>query len=408
MVAMLSQSLEHGAVDYDPFAEGELARVVPTTEPQREVWLADRLGSDASLAFNESVSLRLKGHLDADALQAALQALVDRHDALRASFGPDGETLCVRAALDLNVQLHDLTELDIAARDAAMAERLRLAVDTPFALERDPLLRAELVRLAEDDHRLILTAHHIVCDGWSWWVLVRELAALYAQYCGAGVAALPEADSFADYALAEARHPGGPGFAADEAYWLDRFAAGAPVLDLPSDRPRPQRRSFASRREDYSLDADLVAQLRGMGARRGMRGSAIASLLLVRCGGASQWTQLGCDVDGESARDYAGGTQGALAMSADGTAIAVGASGHDGGGENAGHVRVFDLAAGSWSQRGADIRGERAGDRSGSSVAMSADGRVVAVGEPDSEAGHTGRFEKDFGQARVFEWRDGA
>ena len=145
-----------------------------------------------------------------------------------------------------------------------------------------------------------------------------------------------------------------------------------------------------------------------MGARRGTRGSAIASLLLVRCGGASQWTQLGGDVDGESARDYAGGTQGALAMSADGTAIAVGASGHDGGGENAGHVRVFDLAVGSWSQRGADIRGERAGDRSGSSVAMSADGRVVAVGEPDSEAGHTGRFEKDFGQARVFEWRDGA
>lgn len=303
MVAMLSQSLEHGAVDYDPFAEGELARVVPTTEPQREVWLADRLGSDASLAFNESVSLRLKGHLDADALQAALQALVDRHDALRASFGPDGETLCVRAALDLNVQLHDLTELDIAARNAAMAERLRLAVDTPFALERDPLLRAELVRLAEDDHRLILTAHHIVCDGWSWWVLVRELAALYAQYCGAGVAALPEADSFADYALAEARHPGGPGFAADEAYWLDRFAAGAPVLDLPFDRPRPQRRSFASRREDYSLDADLVAQLRGMGARRGA--SLFATLLagfaatLSRLAGQSQ-VVVGIPVAGQS------------------------------------------------------------------------------------------------------------
>lgn len=265
------------AIAYDPFAGGELQRVVPTTEPQREVWLADRLGRDASLAFNESVSLRFRGALDADALADALQALVDRHDSLRANIGPDGETLCMKASMPLEVARVDLAGLAAAERDAARDERLRAAVDTPFALECDPLLRAELLRLAVDDHLLVLTAHHIVCDGWSWWVLVRELATLYAARRGTAVEALEQADDFADYALAEAMHPGGASFAADQRYWLDRFAGGTPVLDLPTDRPRPARRSFASAREDVILDASLVSTLRQMGARRGA--SLFATLL---------------------------------------------------------------------------------------------------------------------------------
>jgi hypothetical protein len=83
------------AVDYDPFASPALARVVPSTEAQREIWLAAKLGEDASLAYNEAVALHLRGTLDRAALAQALQDLVDRHDALRATFGPDGETFCV-------------------------------------------------------------------------------------------------------------------------------------------------------------------------------------------------------------------------------------------------------------------------------------------------------------------------
>lgn len=264
-------------VDYDPFADGVLSRVVPTTEPQREVWLADRLGRDASLAFNESVSLRLRGGLDAAALRVALQDLLARHDALRASFGPDGETLCVRDHAELALPVHDLSALDAAALDAAVAAQLKNAVDTPFALERDLLLRAELLRLASDEHLLLLTAHHIVCDGWSWWVIVRELGALYASVRGIAGEPVPPPESFADYALAQALAPGGGVQAVDEAYWLASFADGAPVLELPSDRMRLPRRSFASSREDYTLDAELVAAIRRMGARRGS--SLFATLL---------------------------------------------------------------------------------------------------------------------------------
>ena len=259
-------------VDYDPFAAGALARVVPTTEPQREIWLADQLGIEASLAFNLSVSLRLCGTLDVTALRAALQDLVDRHDALRASVSPDGETFCVLERHLLPVPLFDLATLDSAARQSALDDHLRRSVETPFALAGEPLLRAELLRLAANEHLLLLSAHHIACDGWSWWAIVRELGALYGKHCDmdADATPLPACRSFADYALHEASHQGDAAHGADEAYWLSRFADGAPVLELPTDRPRPMQRSFASAREDHVLDATLLAALRRCGARRGV------------------------------------------------------------------------------------------------------------------------------------------
>ncbi|MDE2247008.1 MAG: amino acid adenylation domain-containing protein [Xanthomonadaceae bacterium] len=264
-------------VDYDPFAGGALSRVVPTTEPQREIWLADQLGRDASLAYNESVSLRLRGALDQDALRRALQALLDRHDALRSSFGPDGETLCIHEHVTLQLDRIDLSGAPAPQRDERVRERQRQAVETPFALGRDRLLRAELLCLADDEHVLLLTAHHIVCDGWSWWLLVRELGALYAMHRGDAVEPLPPAGDFADYALAQASRPAGATHAEDERYWTSRFAGEVPILDLPTDRVRPARRSFASAREDWTLDAPLLAAIRGMGARHGV--SLFASLL---------------------------------------------------------------------------------------------------------------------------------
>jgi len=260
------------AVAYDPFAGGAVARVVPTTEPQRELWLAAHLGEDASLAFNESVCLRLRGPLDVARLQQALQRVVARHDALRASFGPDGETFCVLEPAPLPLPLVDMSGLEPAARAQRLEERRRAGVETPFALEQGRLFRAELLRLAVDEHVLLMNAHHIVCDGWSWWVIVRELGAAYSGHPDA-----LDGQDFADYALAEALRPAGAQFREDERYWLSRFADGTPVLELPTDRPRPARRSFASLREDHVLDADLVAAIRRLGARRGA--SLFATLL---------------------------------------------------------------------------------------------------------------------------------
>ncbi|OOG50980.1 non-ribosomal peptide synthetase [Rhodanobacter sp. C01] len=265
------------AVDYDPFGAVPLVRVVPSTESQREIWLAAKLSPEASLAYNESVTLRLHGALDREALHTALQELVDRHDALRATFGPDGETFCVLERLALALPESDLTPLADEARGNALAARKRSAVETPFVLEQGPLFRAELVCCGANDQVLILTAHHIVCDGWSWWVIVRELAALYARHHGILVETLPATDSFADFALAQAAHPDIRALADDETYWLARYADGTPVLELPTDRPRPPRRSFASAREDHVLDAALLTAIRQLGAHRGA--SLFATLL---------------------------------------------------------------------------------------------------------------------------------
>jgi len=136
-----------------------------------------------------------------------------------------------------------------------------------------------------------------------------------------------------------------------------------------------------------------------------------SALLLLgqQCVVGGQWVQVGSDIDGENPQDWAGGTEKALAMNRDGTTIAVGSSGHDGdnGGVNSGHIRVFDFDGKGWLQRGFDIEGELPGDYSGSSVVLSEDGTVVGIGEPNSEAGNTDSFEKNYGQVRVFESIEG-
>ncbi|HEY2616408.1 MAG TPA: amino acid adenylation domain-containing protein [Acetobacteraceae bacterium] len=264
------------AVDYDPFAGAALARVTPTLETQREIWLASKLEAEASLAYNESISLRLRGTLDVPALQVALQHLVDRHEALRATLSAEGEELYIAAQLAIACPLRDLSGLAAAEREADVANTLHNVVTTPFDLENGPLVRAELLQLGPQEHLLVFTAHHIICDGWSFGVIVRDLAALYAQQTGQGDGAGP-VDGFTDFALAEASRANTDEGQAAEHYWLKQFSAASSSLDLPTDRPRPRRRTFASKREDYTLDASLVADIKRMGAQRGA--SLYATLL---------------------------------------------------------------------------------------------------------------------------------
>ncbi|MGZ5968071.1 MAG: aminotransferase class III-fold pyridoxal phosphate-dependent enzyme, partial [Polyangiales bacterium] len=252
------------------------ARSVPSTEPQREIWLATHLGTEASLAFNESVSLHLRGELDVAALRAAVRALPKRHDALRSVFSDDGLTLIVpKEARELEVPLHDLTTH--AAKEAELAATIERHVTEPFDLENGPLVRAELVRLTADHHVLVFTGHHIVLDGWSYWVIVKELAALYAQATGSRKAELPIAPSFAEYAVREDARKTTPELVANEQWWVDRFEGGAKPLDLPTDRPRPAMRTQTADRVDHVLPADLLAAVRKAGAKHGA--SLFATLL---------------------------------------------------------------------------------------------------------------------------------
>ncbi len=249
---------------------------VPSTEPQREIWLASQLGDEASLAHSLSLSLRLRGALDVDRLRRSLQQVVARHDALRAVYAPDGQTFRVPEPSPLPVPLHDFSPLPPEERRQQLADHARRSGGTLFDLAHGPLFRAELVRLDAGEHVLLMHAHHIACDGWSWWVLIRELGTAYGLDDAAGTA-LPGAESYVDHARREAARLDAAGADGDEAYWLSRFATLPPALDLPTDRPRPDRRGFASCREDHELDADLVSAIRRLGARRGA--SLFATLL---------------------------------------------------------------------------------------------------------------------------------
>jgi len=221
--------------------------------------------------------LHLRGELDVGALRQAVRDLPQRHDALRATFSADGTAIRAASELELEVPLRDLSDLPSAEREQRLAEIVAKHVGEPFALEQGPLIRAELVRLDPDHHVLVFTGHHIVLDGWSYWVIVKDLASLYGIATGARTQPLAPAPSFFDYAIDIAAKQSSAEVRANEAWWIERFAAGVPTLDLPTDRPRPAVRTTAAGREDYTLPADLLAGVKKLGAKLGA--SAFATLL---------------------------------------------------------------------------------------------------------------------------------
>jgi amino acid adenylation domain-containing protein len=255
--------------DFDPFAGPAIVATAPSTEPQRELWTACQLGDEASLAFNESVSLWLRGRLDEGALRAALDDLASRHEALNIAFSADGTRFEVRAPSPVDLVRHDWSALDPADADGRLQALRDRVVAEPFDLTSGRLFRAELAVLSPSLSVLTLTAHHIVVDGWSIAVLVRDLAALYTGRTSGAVAALAPAERFSSYANEEAGKQRDGERAVHEAYWTQQFAGEVPVLELPSDRPRPPLKTYASAREDVTLDASLVVAIKKAGARQG-------------------------------------------------------------------------------------------------------------------------------------------
>ncbi len=242
---------------------------VPLTEAQKEIWHASLLGDEAALAYNDSVVAHIKGRLDIDAFSRSVDKLTARHEALRTTFHPAGEFQKIDATGTIVVSQVDLSSRDAAGKDADLAEALKSEASTVFDLTTGPLARVKLVKLEEELHVLIFVGHHIVCDGWSFAVILDELCQLYGTEVAGIGSELPAAGRFSDFVKWDSEKMFGPEGKAAEEYWLEEFSTPPAALDLPYDRPRPSNKTFVAGVESMVLDESLCKDLKALGAKNG-------------------------------------------------------------------------------------------------------------------------------------------
>ncbi len=236
---------------------------LPLSFAQQRLWFLSELEPSSSF-YNMPAAVRLVGHLEPDVLRRALNEIIRRHESLRTSFPAEGgqPRQEIAPALELELAVHDLCEMPVPEREA---EGLRLATEEarhPFDLARGPLFRAGLVRLQEDEHILLLTMHHIISDGWSMSVLVREVAALYKAYLEGESSPLEELPvQYADFAVWQREWLRGEVLEAHLSYWKQQLGGELPVLELLTDKVRPQVQTFNGASESLRLPASLVDSL---------------------------------------------------------------------------------------------------------------------------------------------------
>lgn len=244
--ALLEQSAARGRTARSRIRREPRPERIPLSAGQRRLWLLDRF-SPGLVAYNMAQGLWLEGPLDVECLQVAAQSLVDRHEVLRTIYRSEAGLAWQEILTDCPVPWHEADVPGIDA-DARRAEALRLAreaVAKPFALDREPPIRAHLFRLESEHHLLVLAFHHIAIDGWSLSTLVDELAERYTRLRAGDATPLAEPElQIADVALWQARSHDGEGLDRSLDFWRGHLADAPAMLDLPGDRPRPAVQRF--------------------------------------------------------------------------------------------------------------------------------------------------------------------
>ncbi len=244
-------------------------RTAPMTEAQREIFLAAMLGEDASCAFNESFNWYLRGPMNVDSLRRAVNAIIARHDALRATVDPDGTNLNFSPELKLEIPLHDLTDLDPSTREQELKHILAKDAHTAFDLINGPLVRADLLALEPEFHALRFTSHHVVCDGWSTNVIIDEISKLYSAELDRRAADLPPVIPFSKYAHSQLEAQGSKEHLECESYWLNVFKTIPPALELPLDRPRASVKGYAGSTYRTHIGPEAARKIKQLGAKNG-------------------------------------------------------------------------------------------------------------------------------------------
>ncbi|MHC4845215.1 MAG: condensation domain-containing protein [Planctomycetota bacterium] len=249
---------------------------VPLSSAQEALWFLDQLEPETESGralHNQPGAVRLAGTLDVEALRRSLDEIVRRHEALRTRFvtadGKPYQDVVPHEPIEL-----PLTDLSDRPRDEAEAEALRIASEDahkPFDLERGPLRRMSLLRLAADEHILVITLHHIITDGWSMGVFATELDQLYRAYLAGEPSPLPELPiQMGDVALWQRDALQGEALEGHLAYWRKQLAPPLTGLALPTDRPRPAVQSYRGGHQTILLSAELSDALRALSRKQGV------------------------------------------------------------------------------------------------------------------------------------------
>ncbi len=274
-----------------PLAPVTRDRDLPLSFAQQRLWFLNQLEPENPF-YSLPWAMRIQGPLDKAALAKSLQDIVARHEVLRTRFvaADSGAIQVVDSATRIPLRQLDLSTVPAELREQELQEQIRQEIQQPFDLARGPLLRAALWQLAFDEHVLLLNLHHIVTDRWSMGVLARELSATYAAKTTGSFPTLPALKiQYADYAVWQREWLQGEALASQLNFWKQQLAGAPPVLELPTDRPRPAIQTFDGASCTLELPPDLSAALRTLSRRENatlfMTMLAAYSVLLARYSG---------------------------------------------------------------------------------------------------------------------------
>lgn len=248
--------------------DGEL----PLSFAQQRLWYLDRLNPGNS-AYNCCTVLRVTGPLNVPALEQAINEIIHRHEAVRTTFP---EVKGWPAQVILPVQripfvVTDLSALPKTKAEAAQQQLVRADVERSFDLSRGPLIRASVRRMDKEEHLVQMTMHHIVSDGWSLSILCREVSALYEAFAAGNPTPLPDLPiQYVDFAVWQREYLQGETLAQQLSYWKKQLAGAPPVLELPSDRPRPEIATFRGATFQFMLPQELSESIKTLSRNEGV------------------------------------------------------------------------------------------------------------------------------------------
>ncbi len=239
----------------------------PLSFSQRQLWFLDQL-EPGNAFYNVPTAITLKGQLDVAVLEKALNELIARHGILRTTFcSVDGEPRqVVHAAMPLTLSMTDLRDVAEAEREAMVRAAVERDAKAPFDLGRGPLLRASLLRVAEDEYLWLYSVHHIIADGWSMGVVLQEVATLYGDFLrGHPSSLMPLPVQYTDYAFWQQQRFGGRALQEQVDFWQRTLSDAPPLLTLPTDRPRPNVQRYVGATFSSSVDPVTLRALTSLG-----------------------------------------------------------------------------------------------------------------------------------------------